>query len=99
MRQLDVAKSLGEVIDPELGIDVVSLGLVYGIECDGDRLGLQITLTSPDCPMAEVLAGMIASNLRRLAGARQVEIQVVEDPPWDVGMLDASARRLLGLPL
>jgi len=98
MKPADVAEQLSEVIDPELGIDVVSLGLLYGIELDDEHLRLEMTLTTPDCPMGEVLGGMIAAKLRRLAGHRRVEIEVVDDPHWNIAMIAGPTRERLGLP-
>jgi metal-sulfur cluster biosynthetic enzyme len=77
-------KALSEVYDPELYIDVVSLGLVYGVKFDGDKIKVDMTLTTQGCPAAELLP-IIAENaiVEALDGQVPVAINIVWDPPWD----------------
>ena len=97
MNAVTMAQALKDVVDPELGIDIVSLGLLYGLEADDRALHVRMTMTTPGCPMATAIAQMTATRLRAIADDRDVEIEVVEDPPWNVGMLDSAARRRLGI--
>ena len=92
-----VAEALKNVVDPELGIDVVSLGLIYGLAVDDAAIRVEMSVTTPDCPMASTIAQMAASRLSSIGDGREVFITIAADPPWDVGMLDDRARRLLGL--
>ncbi len=92
-----IAQALEDVVDPELGIDIVSLGLLYGLDADERALRVRMTMTTPNCPMATAIAQMTATRLKAIAEDRDVEIEVVEDPPWNVAMLDAPARKRLGL--
>ena len=98
MKTADIADVLSTVIDPELGIDIVSLGMIYGLEVSEDRLKLEIALTTPNCPMGEVIAAMAASAVRSVGRERAVEVEVVDDPPWNVAMVSATGRAALGLP-
>lgn len=97
MTTTDVERMLRHVIDPELGIDIVSLGLVYGIEVDGDDVRVAMTTTSPQCPMGEALVGMVESVLEYGQRDGTTSVEMVFDPPWDVRMADMAALRHLGL--
>ena len=91
--------SLRSVYDPELGIDVVSLGLVYDIACVDDRVLITMTLTTPGCPVSESLpqeALRVASDATAGSGFG-AEVQVVWDPPWTPALIDATTAATLGL--
>ncbi len=94
----DVARALQEVVDPELGIDVVALGLVYGIQTDGERVRVQLSLTSSGCPMALTMVEAAEVIVAGELGVDRVEVELVTEPPWEVEMLSAEARVVLGLP-
>ncbi len=97
MNTKDVERMLRHVIDPELGIDIVSLGLVYGIEVEGEDVRVAMTTTSPRCPMGEALVGMVESVLEYGERDGTTSVEMVFDPPWDVGMADMAALQRLGL--
>lgn len=97
MNASTIAVALTQVLDPELGIDIVALGLLYGIAADDETVRVQMTMTTPNCPMATAIAQMTAARLSSIADGRTVELEVVEDPPWNVAMLDATARQRLGI--
>ena len=94
----DVAAAIGRVYDPELGIDVISLGLIYGIEVEPARVSVTMTTTTESCPMSEVLFQGVGMAVNALASGASVEIWPVADPPWNVEMMTDAARRQLGLP-
>ena len=98
MKTAEVAEALRDVYDPELGINIVSLGLVYGINTD-DGIGVEITTTTAACPMGAALLGMAEAVLRQRFPGRRVRAEAVFDPAWDVEMLADDARSALGLPL
>ena len=98
MNQKALATVLESVFDPELGLDIVSLGLVYGIRVDEHAIVLEMSLTSPECPMGELLATMAASRLARAGAGRDVSIEIVAEPPWNPAMMDGDARTALGIP-
>jgi metal-sulfur cluster biosynthetic enzyme len=97
MKTKDVEQMLRRVIDPELGIDIVSLGLVYGIEVDNEDVRIAMTTTSPQCPMGEALVGMVESVLEYGLRDGTTSVELVFDPPWDVRMADRAALQELGL--
>lgn len=98
MNSADIATELEQVIDPELGINIVSLGLIYRIAVTDESVRVDLTMTTPNCPMAEAIASMAASRISRVAEGREVRLALINDPEWSIGMLDAGGRAQLGLP-
>lgn len=98
MRDLraEIDDALANVIDPELGIDIVSLGLIYGVTIEGSRVNVLMTLTTPGCPMHGTIAGDVEQTLRQLSWVSDVRVQVTYTPPWTPEMLTPKARMLLG---
>lgn len=89
--------ALGGVYDPELGLDVVSLGLIYDVREEDGLLVVEMTLTTVGCPASESLPDMAAAVVEEaLGGAVEVEVRVVWDPPWDPSMLSDTAAMALG---
>lgn len=79
----EVIAALKQVYDPELFLDVWFMGLIYKIDLIGDSVKIQMTLTSPLCPMGPTIIEDIKKKLLNLAGICHVEVQVVFDPPWE----------------
>ena len=96
MTEIDVRDALREVVDPELGINVVDLGLVYGIDVNGENVLITMTMTSPACPLRDYIQDLVGSTITaRLPDAR-VHVDIVADPPWTEAMMSDAARRQLG---
>jgi metal-sulfur cluster biosynthetic enzyme len=93
----EIAKALENVYDPELGVDIVSLGFLYSIVVDDDNVVIvTITLTVPGCPLHIPITEDIREKIIEL-GAKDVYVDVVWDPPWNPSMMSEEARkRLLG---
>lgn len=83
--------ALGTVIDPELGLDIVTLGLVYGVEYDGGTVRVTYTLTTPRCPMARPVTDGIRAAAARVEGVARVDTHLVWEPAWHPGMIAPSA--------
>ncbi|MGH3204163.1 MAG: metal-sulfur cluster assembly factor [Streptosporangiaceae bacterium] len=89
--------ALAGVYDPELYLDVVSLGLVYDVRVDDGILTVEMTMTTPGCPVSESLPEEAKAAVRQAAGAGlPVDVRVVWDPPWDPSMMDDTAASALG---
>ena len=97
MRTADVAEVLSSVHDPELAIDIVSLGLVYTIEPSDESVAVTITATSPACPMSDALCGITEAVLRQAFPGKAVHVDLCFSPPWSVEMADRAALEELGL--
>jgi len=92
-----VLETLREVIDPELGCNVVDLGLVYSVRIDGRKVTVRMTLTTRGCPMQEQLARGVRIALLRLEPVDEAEVEIVWDPPWNPAMMSETARTQLGM--
>jgi len=88
---------LRHVPDPELGIDIVTLGLIYGIEADDERIRVRLTTTSPTCPMGGAILDMVERALQYSYPEHSVELELVTEPPWNPAMADPQALVRLGL--
>jgi metal-sulfur cluster biosynthetic enzyme len=94
--EMSVRDALRQVIDPELGINIVDLGLVYAIEIDGTRVRVVMTMTSPACPLGDYLKDLIDSMVKwRVREVEGVEIVLVWEPRWNPEMMSADAKQQL----
>jgi metal-sulfur cluster biosynthetic enzyme len=91
-----VLEVLSDVYDPEIPIDIVNLGLVYGVSIEGRRVNVKMTLTSPGCPTAGEMVQEAQILLEELPGVEEATIEVVWDPPWDPSRMSEEAKRALG---
>lgn len=89
-------EALQQVYDPELGLDVVNLGLIYQVRLEPPQAFVQMTLTTRGCPLHDSIQGAIERALRQLPGIREVRVELVWDPPWNPARMSAEARRMLG---
>ena len=88
---------LRQVIDPEVGGDIVSLGLVYRIELAPGRLVIEMTMTSPACPMGDMIVGDVHAALAKALPATMVpDIRLVWEPPWNPSMMDEATKQHFG---
>ena len=94
---LDAAwDALRGVYDPELYLDVVSLGLVYDVRAEAGTVVVEMTMTTPGCPMHESIVGAAERALRTYFPTRIVDVQLVWEPPWTTARLSPEARAQLG---
>jgi metal-sulfur cluster biosynthetic enzyme len=92
-----VRHALRGVVDPEVGINIVDLGLVYGIEVMPAEIKILLTMTSPACPMSDLVMSDVEDALRQLVGdATQISLDLVWNPPWDPSKMSDKARSTLG---
>ena len=97
MTESDVRAALREVIDPELGVNIVDLGLVYAVEVADAEVRITMTMTTPACPLRDYISDLVESTIKsRLAEIHRVTVDVVDDPPWSEEMMCGEARRQLG---
>ena len=92
----DVYEALEEVIDPELGLDFVSLGLVYDVVIDNDEAHITFTLTTPACPIGPQVSEQMREFVGQLQGINKVHPKMIFDPPWSPEMMSEDAKFALG---
>jgi metal-sulfur cluster biosynthetic enzyme len=91
-----VWQALGTVIDPELGLPITDLGLVYRVEAAAGVVTVVMTTTTPICPLGSYLAGLARSRVEDLAGVSEVDVHLTNEPPWTIDRMTAQARSQLG---
>jgi metal-sulfur cluster biosynthetic enzyme len=92
----DVNDALTNVIDPELGLDFMELGLVYGVEVDGSQVHVTFTLTSPGCPIGPQVSEQMKEYVGELEGVDEVHPKMTFSPPWTPDMMSEDAKFALG---
>ena len=92
----EVEEALTNVIDPELGLDFVELGLVYEIEVDGGEVNITFTLTSPGCPIGPQVSDQMKEFVGELDGVEQVHPRMTFNPPWTPDKMSEDAKFALG---
>ena len=93
----EVTDALRDVIDPELGLDFVELGLIYGVELEGEgAVKVTYTLTSPGCPIGPQVEEQISEFVSEIEGVTSVESELVFSPPWSVENMTDDAKFALG---
>ena len=94
----DIIAALKTVYDPEIPSDIYELGLIYRIDIEDDRsVGVEMTLTSPGCPVAAEMPGWVQNAVNTVAGVRETKVNLVFDPPWHQGRMSDEARLALNM--
>ncbi len=89
MTKEQVLEALRNVLDPELGMSVVELGLIYGVEIRNGAVTVTMTLTTPGCPIHESMSEWVRQAIMKLPGAETVEVIMTFDPPWTPERINA----------
>ncbi|RMF08113.1 MAG: SUF system Fe-S cluster assembly protein [Alphaproteobacteria bacterium] len=95
--EMRVIDALREIYDPEIPVNIYELGLVYDVTAsESGDVKVVMTLTTPHCPVAESMPGEVETRVRDVEGVRDVQVELVWDPPWDMTMMSEAARLELG---
>ena len=97
LEESQVWNALREVIDPEIGCNIVDLGLVYGVLIAEAKVTVKMTLTTPGCPMTGSLAQGAQWALLNIPGVEEAEVEIVWDPPWHPSMMTETGRAIAGM--
>ena len=93
-----IVGALKTVYDPEIPADIYELGLIYKVDIDDDRaVKIDMTLTTPNCPSAAELPGMVENAVASVPGVREAKVTIVWDPPWDPSRMSDEARAVLNM--
>ncbi len=93
----DVREALKKCIDPELGINIVDLGLVYGVKVSGEKVRVEMALTTPGCPLHAFFVKDVEEKVKALPGVREVEVELVWEPPWSPEKMSEEAKKRFGV--
>ncbi len=93
----EVFDALKTVSDPEIGVDIVNLGLVYNVEINGDVVNVRMTMTAPACPVTDWILAEAQRRIEEIPGVKEANIELVWDPPWNLDMVSDEARKMLNL--
>ena len=96
--QKQVEEKLKEVLDPEIGISILDLGLVYEIKIDGDDVSVLMTLTTPGCPMAAMFDQEVIRKVKEIKNVKKVKVEITFDPPWTPEKMTKEAKKKLKMP-
>ena len=93
----DILEAMRSVYDPEIPVNIYDLGLIYRVVIsEENEVEIDMTLTTPGCPVAGEMPGMIAEAVEPLPGVKTVDVRLVWDPPWDMSRMSDEARMELG---
>ena len=93
-----IIKEIKKIYDPEIPVNIYELGLIYNIQVNDDRkVNIEMTLTSPNCPVAESLPNMVKENILKIDGVEDVDLKLVWDPPWTKDRMSEAAKLELNL--
>ena len=93
----EIIKALKEIYDPEIPVNLYDLGLIYEVNIlEDNKVQIVMTLTTPSCPVAEMIPGQVENRVRFVEGVEDVEVKLVWDPPWNQDMMTEEAKLELG---
>ena len=93
-----IIDEIKKIFDPEIPVNIYELGLIYNIDVNGDKkVYIEMTLTSPNCPVAESLPNMVKENILKVPDVKDVDLKLVWDPPWTKEKMSEAAKLELNL--
>lgn len=93
----EVLEVLKTVSDPEIGVDIVNLGLIYNLDIDNDKVSLKMTMTAPSCPVTDWILVEAQKRVEELPGVKMCDIELVWEPQWNLDMISDEARKMLNM--
>jgi len=94
----DIVNQVKEVFDPEIPVNIYDLGLIYEIKIDAEKnVEIKMTLTSPNCPVAESLPQEVSQKIKNLKGMKSLAVYLTFDPPWNQNMMSEDAKLALDI--
>jgi len=92
-----IREALNSVVDPELGVSIVELGLVYDVRYEAGEAEVEMTLTSPGCPLAPVIDKKVRESVIDISEIKKLTVELVWDPPWTKDLMSEELKAELGL--
>ena len=92
-----IINEIRKIYDPELPVNIYELGLIYDIQVKGKKAEIKMTLTTPNCPVAESLPKEVKDGVMQIEGIKDVDLELVWDPPWNKDMMSEAAKLEMNL--
>ena len=92
----EIVEVLKSIYDPEIPVDIYELGLIYDIKVEGRKAEIKMTLTTPNCPVAESMPKEVEDKVAEIPNVKSSKVNIVFDPPWDKEMMSEEAKLELG---
>ena len=92
-----IIKEISKIYDPEIPVNIYDLGLIYDIKVEGRKAEIKMTLTTPNCPVAESLPKEVKDGVMQVEGIEDADIELVWDPPWNKDMMSEAAKLEMNL--
>jgi len=94
----EIIKEIKKIYDPEIPVNIYELGLIYKLEIkENNKVNVNMTLTSPNCPVAESLPNQVKESIKKVEGVSDVNLNLVWEPPWDKDKMSEAAKLELNL--
>ena len=92
-----IIKEIRKIYDPEIPVNIYELGLIYDVKVNDDKAKIIMTLTTPNCPVAESLPKEVKDGVMQVEGIEEVDLELVWDPPWNKDMMSEAAKLEMNL--
>lgn len=97
VKKANIMDKLEKVIDPETGLSMVDMGFIRNVEVEDPIVDIEMTLTSPGCPMQRQFTGKVKKGISELDNVDEVNVELTFDPPWSSGMMTDKGKEKLGM--
>jgi len=96
--ELEILELLKNVMDPEIEINIVDLGLIYEVKYDGEnKIDIDLTFSTPSCPLGDTIVTNVKEEIKQKHPDFEVDVNIVFDPPWSAAMVSEEGKRILGM--
>lgn len=93
----EIFEVLKTVSDPEIGVDIVNLGLIYNLNVNNDVVDIRMTMTAPSCPVSDWILVEAQRRVEEIPSVKECNIELVWEPPWNLEMISDEARKMLNM--
>ncbi len=95
--ETEIVKVLKNIYDPEIPVNIYELGLIYEIKVKDSKVDIKMTLTAPNCPVADSLVVDVREEVAKIPGVKKVNLELTFDPPWGIHMMTDEAKLMMGM--
>lgn len=96
--ELEILELLKNVMDPEIEINIVDLGLIYEVKYDGEKkIDIDLTFSTPSCPLGDTIVTNVKETIKQKHPEFEIDVNIVFDPPWSTAMVSEEGKKILGM--